>query len=142
MNERPIDVVLLHDSEDDQPAAELMGLLRGHGVEPWSLSTELHPGADSQTQLEDALNATSVCAVLLGQRARLPDPARKAVERRAARAPNLRVVGVLLPGTPQPTPSDTKHTADQPPDQPSPAEQAVRKDHAPEPGRDKDKEPM
>jgi TIR domain len=135
MNERPIDVVLLHTPEDDQAAAELVGLLRRHGVEPRSHSAELDPGADWQTQLEDALNATSACAVLLGRDARLLDPARRAVERRAARAPDLRVVGVLVPETRQPTPDDTSKTGRQTPDQASPVEKAARKDGKTESGR-------
>ena len=115
MSERPVDVVLLHHGEDDKATA-LMDQLRREGVEAQPIS-ELHAGEDWPKPLEEALNATSICAVLLGNNDRLADPARQAVERRAARALDFQVVVVLLPGAQAPPSSDAA-----PPKSPAPAQ--------------------
>jgi histidyl-tRNA synthetase len=72
MSERPIDVVLLHHGEEDKATA-LVDQLRKEGVESRPIS-ELDADEDWPKQLEEALNATSVCAVLLGNDERLADP--------------------------------------------------------------------
>jgi hypothetical protein len=136
MSERPIDVVLLHHGEEDKATA-LMEKLRKEGVESRPIS-ELHAAEDWPKQLEEALNATSVCAVLLGEDERLTDPARQAVERRAARALDFQVVVVLLPEARRPLSNDSNQPGGPAPAQAS-AAQAATNDRVTKSGRDKGK---
>jgi histidyl-tRNA synthetase len=137
MSERPIDVVLLHHGEEDKATA-LMDQLRKEGVESRPIS-ELDADEDWPKQLEEALNATSVCAVLLGNDERLADPARQAVERRAARARDFQVVVVLLPETRRSPSSGTNQTERQAPAQTSAAGQAPPNDQVTKSRRGREK---
>jgi TIR domain len=135
MSERPIDVVLLRASEDDKAAAELADRLRKEGVEAWFVSSELRAGEDWRGKLDEALNGSSACAVLLGKGDRLSDPALRAVERRVARGSDFRVVVVLLPEAQWPTPSENGQEGSQALDEAGFAGPAAQKDGETEPGR-------
>lgn len=99
MSERATDVVLLCASGDDKTAAELAGQLRKEGVEAWFVSAGLRAEEDWRGELNEALDGSRVCAVLLGRDDPLSDPAVRVVERRVAAGADLRIVAALLPGT-------------------------------------------
>jgi hypothetical protein len=135
MSERPTDVVLLCASGDDKTAAELAGRLRKEGVEAWFVSSGLRAEEDWRGKLNEALDGSRVCAVLLGKGGRLSDPGVRVVERRVAAGADLRVIVVLLPETQWSMPSEAAQEKRRDPAEGNSARQAPQKDGKTEPAR-------
>ncbi len=79
--------------------------MQGDGVVLFFADWHVVPGAPWQEALEDALEASRACAVFVGAGPLGPwqnEEMRVALEERARRPEEMRVIPVLLPGTPDP----------------------------------------
>lgn len=100
--ERPgFDVFLSHNSKDKPTVLHLARALRLHGITPWLDAWELIPGRPWQEALEEAIEASRSCAVLVAKDGVGPWVDR---EMRAALSESvdrgMPVIPVLLPGAP------------------------------------------
>jgi tetratricopeptide (TPR) repeat protein len=94
------DVFLSHNSADKQAVEAIATMLLARGVRPFLDKWNLIPGTPWQEGLEEALDASSACAVFLGPSGVSPwqnEEMRAALEQRA-RDRASRVIPVLLPG--------------------------------------------
>ena len=95
------DVFLSHNSKDKATVAHLARALRLHGLAPWLDAWELVPGRPWQEALEDAIEGSRSCAVLVAKDGVGPWVDR---EMRAALSESvdrgMPVIPVLLPGAP------------------------------------------
>jgi hypothetical protein len=104
--------VFLSYSGEIEPFVESIALrLRGDArLSFWFAPWHSAPGDDRQTQIDHAVVAAETCAAFIGPSRRLfawqNDRTRAAIEARAETMPALRVIPVLLPGTPRPRRSD------------------------------------
>jgi hypothetical protein len=95
------DVFLSHSSVDKPAVEAIARRLRDAGLNPFLDRWHLVPGEPWQEALEEALDASSTCAVFIGPSGPAPwenEEMRAAVEERAHNR-SFRVIPVLLPGT-------------------------------------------
>jgi tetratricopeptide (TPR) repeat protein len=97
----PFDVFLSHNGRDKPTVREICKILQDRGLRPWLDEEELLPGGDWQEEIEKALLAIPVSAVLVGEeglgaweRPEMRVCLNLAMHRK------MRVIPVLLPGAP------------------------------------------
>jgi hypothetical protein len=98
------DVFLSHNSRDKNAVERVATSLQESGINPWFDRWNIAPGARWQKAIAEGMDASSSCAVFVGE-ADLGDWTQQELDiafDRAAKDPRFRVFPVLLPGIPEP----------------------------------------
>ncbi|MGH7331884.1 MAG: TIR domain-containing protein [Candidatus Rokuibacteriota bacterium] len=98
------DVFLSHSRQDDAAVELLARRLEDAGLRPWFDRWHLVPGTPWQESVEEALEASRTCAIVIGPSGVGPwenEELRSALSTRVAQ-PEFRVIPVLLPGATMP----------------------------------------